>query len=336
MRPVLTAAARRLWREEGTLQLGLPPARAVLVEGLQPEHRQVLALLDGVRTHEQVVTAAADLGCHDAAALLTLLDANGLLLDADSLVPVSPERDERDRLAPDLAALTLVHGPAAPQALRSRRSARVVVHGAGRVGGPLAALLDEAGVGTVDVRDAGTTRLQDTAVGGLRAEDVGRSREQALAGRLRCAPSYRPPSLVVLTDEPPAEVSRVLVRDGIPHLLARVEGTVGVVGPLVRPGHGPCLRCLDLVRTAIDPGWPALVSQRDAAPGVEASDGVLAAAVASQAALQVLQLLEGGTPASEGGTLELEVPGWRWRRRTWPQHPGCECVAHADWFPAIA
>jgi hypothetical protein len=54
---------------------------------------------------------------------------------------------------------------------------------------------------------------------------------------------------------------------------------------------------------------------------------VLASAVASQAALQALELLEGGTPGSVGGTLELTLPGWRWRRRTWPAHPGCDCDA---------
>jgi hypothetical protein len=42
--------------------------------------------------------------------------------------------------------------------------------------------------------------------------------------------------------------------------------------------------------------------------------------------MQVLQLLEGDTPASVGGTLELELPGWQWRRRSWPQHPDCDCA----------
>lgn len=124
----------------------------------------------------------------------------------------------------------------------------------------------------------------------------------------------------------------------MPHLLARVDEHVGTVGPLVLPGRAPCLHCLELVRSSLDPDWPALSAQLGRpARGTAACDGVLAAAVAAQAALQVLQLLEGSTPGSVGGTLELETPGWRWRRRTWPQHPDCPCAwADPGRLPASA
>lgn len=326
MRPVLVPAARRLWRDGGALQLGRPSSRAVVVEGLVGPRRALLPLLDGSRSRDQVVAEAGRAGCHDAAEVLDLLEDAGLLLDADDTRPVGLDRAERDRLAPDVASLALARGRRAAGALLARRSARVVVHGAGRVGGPLAALLAAAGVGTVDVRDAGTTCAADTAVGGLTLTDLGRPRAEALAGRLRSAGSARRPALVVLTDESAEETAAVLVHDGTPHLVARVQETVGRVGPLVLPGSSPCLHCLDLVRSSVDPGWPAVaaqLSQPSRSPA--ACDGVLAAAVAAQAAGQVLQLLEGDTPASVAGTLELESPGWRWRRRSWPQHPGCPC-----------
>ena len=48
--------------------------------------------------------------------------------------------------------------------------------------------------------------------------------------------------------------------------------------------------------------------------------------VAAQAALQVLLLIDGTAhPVSIGGTLELALPDWRWRRRSWPLHPACGC-----------
>lgn len=327
MRPVLVPAARRLWRDRESLQLGRPSGRAVVVEGLDPARRALLPLLDGLRTREQVLTAAAQAGCTDAPEVLDLLDGAGLLLDADALRAPGLDRAEADRLAPDLAALSLLHGPRAAGALLGRRQARVVVHGGGRVGGPLAALLAEAGVGTVDVRDDEVSRPGDTAAAGLRAEDVGRPRGQALAARLRSVGSHRRPDLVVLTDDAPEQTAAALAADGMPHLLARVDELVGLVGPLVLPGHGPCLHCLELVRSSLDPAWPALSAQLSRpGRGPAPCDGVLAAAVAAQAALQVLQLLEGGEPAAVGGTLELELPGWRWRRRSWPQHPDCPCA----------
>jgi bacteriocin biosynthesis cyclodehydratase domain-containing protein len=128
----------------------------------------------------------------------------------------------------------------------------------------------------------------------------------------------------------------VLVRDRVPHLRTRVDGLHGTVGPLVLPGRSSCLACVALVRTEIDPDVAAVV-HLDQPPVLtaEPSHLVLASAVASHAALQVLELLEGGTPASVGGTLELELPDWRWRRRTWPAHPACDCgAASADVVPS--
>lgn len=333
MRPVLAPAAQRLWRGTGTLQVRLSPTRAVLVEGLDVRTRALLPLLDGVRTREQVLAAAGDAAGEVAEALLDTLEAEGLLLDADQLQVPLPAREDRERLAPDLAALTLHHRSRAGEALRARRAARVVLHGAGRVGAPLAALLVEAGVGTVDVRDDAVTRWEDVAPAGLRPHDVGRPRQAALAARLRSDGSSRTPSVVVLTDElaerVPEALCGVLLRDRVPHLPAAVSGLTGVVGPLVLPGQSSCLGCLELVRAGIDPDWPALlaVQEETAVLAAAPSHVVLATAVAAQTAMQVLELLEGGAPASIGGTLELELPGWRWRRRTWPAHPACRCRA---------
>lgn len=328
MRPVLTPAARRLWRGTHTLQLCLTPARGVLLEGLDDGTRHLLTLLDGAHTREQVLDAAAAAGCTSPAQALAVLEEAGLVVDADDLQVPLPERADRLRLAPDAAALALYREATPAQRLRARHAARVVVHGGGRVGGPLAALLCEAGVGGVDLRDPAETGWEDLAVGGLRAGDVGQPRGAALSVQLRVAAGTARPSLVVLTEEVPEQLARVLVRDGVPHLAARTSGLVGVVGPLVLPGRSTCLRCVALVQAAIDPDWPHLVAYDEPGPrGVEPAHGVLAAAVASQAALQVLELLEGDRPASVGGTLELELPGWQWRRRTWPAHPGCDCDA---------
>lgn len=330
MRPVLAPAVRHLWRDPSTLQLGTAPGGGVVVEGLDAGRRALLPLLDGRRTRAEVVLDARTAGCADADVVLQTLEDAGLLLDADALLVPSLDRADRDRLAPDLASLTLVRGAAAPAALVGRREARVVVHGAGRVGGPLSSLLAEAGVGTVDVRDDEPARAADTAVGGVRPDDLGVRRAEAVGRRLRSRGSSRRPDLVVLADDTGdlgGGVAHVLQRDGVPHLVARVDGALGVVGPLVLPGRTGCLRCLDLVRTALDPAWPALAAQQPVGQGQVACDGVLAAAVAAQAAMQALELLAGDVPASAGGTLELALPGWEWRRRTWPPHPACGCGA---------
>jgi bacteriocin biosynthesis cyclodehydratase domain-containing protein len=115
----------------------------------------------------------------------------------------------------------------------------------------------------------------------------------------------------------------------LPHLVAEVREDVGVVGPFVQPGRTACLRCLDLTRTDRDPDWPVVALQLAAGTGgAVACDSALALAVAAQATVQALTLLDGDDlPAAAGGTLELTLPDWRWRRRSWQLHPDCDCHA---------
>ncbi len=312
-RPVLSPALPVLHRVDGSTQLGRTARDAVVVDGAD----LLLALLDGTRTREQVLREAPS-----EAAVLDALEQAGLVLDVDDLAAPGLERDERERLAPDVASLSLVHGRNAAAALLARRSARVVVHGAGRVGAPLAALLVGAGVGAVDVFDDEPTRLADTGVGGLCSTDVARRRGEAVAARLPGPRSPRHPDLVVLTDEPAPGVADALRRSGTPHLRAVVEERTGTVGPLVLPGTS-CLTCQALTHQVLDPGWAT--TRADRHRSTPACDGVLAMAVAAHATLQVLELLEGGRPATVDGSLELTLPGWAWRRRSWPRHPGCPC-----------
>lgn len=337
MRPVLLPALRRLWRDRETLQLGRAPGSAVVLAGLDPGARHALTLLDGTRDDSQVVAEAAAAGCPPARtqALLALLDGAGMLLDASApTLPSGPRTGGHERLGGDVASLVLLRGRAAGTAATRRAAARVLVLGAGRVGSAVAGLLACAGVGAVDVDDPGTTRPQDTGPAGPDPGDVGRTRGEAVRNRLRAiAPSVdlrpRPPHLVVLAPVEGTPLDDLVDRApiGTAHLLAEVRDTVGVVGPLVLPGGSACLHCVDLTRADLDPDWPALAAQlaqpaRTPAP----CDGVLAVAVAAQAAAQALALLDGQTPATVDGSLELTLPDWRWRRRTWTPHVDCGCV----------
>lgn len=337
MRPALLPAHRRLWRDPTTLQLG----RSAVVAGLDPDLRAVLDLLDGSYERATVVAAAAVSGCDPvrAEALVDLLSGAGLLADAaqdrSSLLGLRP--DERERLSADLAGLALLRSDGGVPALALRRALQVLVVGAGRIGTPLALALATAGVGAVDVVDDDVTRPRDTGVGGLGLSDVGRPRGQAARELLaRAAPSSSRlpvvrPDLVVLASgrDDVRDRARRLVLDGTAHLLVEVRDAVGVVGPFVLPGRTPCLRCLDLTRTDLDPAWPVLAHQLPAAgDGELGCDGPLALAVAAQAAMQVLSMADGtAVPASLGGTLEMTLPDWRWRRRAWPVHDACGCAA---------
>jgi hypothetical protein len=346
VRPLLKPALRRLWRDETTLQLGVDPARAVVLADVGPTETRLLAALDGTLDRAGVGRAAAALGVpmHAADRLLDVLIAADVLDDgcaAAALTELEPR--DRERLAPDRAALSLLHPGAgsADRVLTARRSAAVRVVGAGRVGAPLASLLAAAGIGCVEVCDPLATRSPDVAPGGVTSADAGLPRERAAAAAVRrSAPEVsttladgRAPDLTVLTGAPTTGSEQAaMLSAALAHLVAGVRETTGVVGPLVVPGRTACLRCLDLTRAERDAAWPRLAAQlavrreRHADP----CDVVLATLVAAQAAAQALSFLDraavgGPLPPVANGTLEVATPDWRWRRRSWSAHPACGC-----------
>jgi bacteriocin biosynthesis cyclodehydratase domain-containing protein len=335
---MINPAARLLWRAADVVQFELG-GRAVLLEGIDPAlvHRLV-----GKRDSSALRDEPADVTDAAARRSLTVLAEAGYLWprenaegDADDdprLAPPAP------RLAADLAALSARHGHGAAQLLNARRHCAVAVHGAGRVAAHLAALLAAAGIGRVHVADGEPVRLHQTMPGGLCPDDEGRGfGAAATAAVLRSAPEVDPsalpmgerPDLVVLAIDEPIDPER---RDALhahswAHLAVRVGADHGVVGPLVIPGLTSCLRCADLHRHDRDPAWRALavqltVPRRQGA----ASDVTVATITAGVAALQALTYLDGGEPATIDGTLELHLPDWRIRRRSWPAHPDCDCA----------
>ena len=139
------------------------------------------------------------------------------------------------------------------------------------------------------------------------------------------------PDLVILAGRQPLARLAQLAREHVPHLAVIAGEAIGVVGPLVVPRRTACLLCLDYLRAGNDPAWPLILAQLGRRrPEPPACDAVLATAVAAQAAAQALIAIEKSPLASAAvnGTLELVLPDWKWRRRSWPQHPSCPCAAH--------
>src|SRR3954464_15955298 len=150
-RPMLNRALRRVWRDQQTLQLGIEPRHAVVLRGVGRAEERVLELLDGSRAVDTVVADAADLGIDELSVhrlLQTLVRAR--VLDDGELQPRGNERD-RQRLAHDAMSIALLDRTpgAATRALTARADATYAVHGAGRIGATLVALLTAPGAGAV-------------------------------------------------------------------------------------------------------------------------------------------------------------------------------------------
>jgi ThiF family len=341
MRLALKPGLLPVWRDDDTLQIGIDPRRAVAVCGVG-RAAALVSLLDGSRDHEAIIAAARAHGITAEAAdrLITLLATAGVLDDFPAGLLRAVPDGLRSRLAPELATTSLAHGDAdgGARALARRSGTYVRIYGAGKVGSVIATLLAAAGIGHVSSRDSGAVSAADLIPGGLAEADIGAPRSAGAARAIRrTAPEARTdddarrPDLAVLTSHHGPELAAGLLADNVPHLAAAADEAIGIVGPLVVPGRSACLHCLDLARAERDPAWPVVLAQligRQAS--TPACDCVLATSVAAQASAQVLAFVDRGrADAVTNGTLELALPGWQWRRRTWETQVRCGCSSGA-------
>ena len=324
MRPALKPGLIAVWRNRDTVQIGIDPRRAIALTGMRGA-AVLLGLLDGSRDLAQILAAAGDLGISAEAAdrVITLLAVGGALHDFPVTAYRAMPHGLRTRLAPELATAALAHGDAdgGARILARRQGACVRVEGMSRVGLCIASFLTASGIGMVV--STGRPAGLEAALG---APPPGSP--PPLAGMAGPAATGRHPDLVILADVHRRELPGILGREGVPHLAAAASEAIGVVGPLVLPGRTACLRCLDLTRAERDPAWPLILAQlTGGAADPPACDTVLAAAVATQATAQALAFVDRPASASAvtNGTLELVLPDWQWRRRTWTQHDRCGC-----------
>jgi hypothetical protein len=349
----LKSGFRRVWRETGTLQIGLSRQRGTVLHGLTAED---VPLLEGLG--EGIEADVAPRRTERERELLHLLADAGVLTTGRNGGRLRAALGEAaDRLTPDAAVWSIVRPGTADgwSLLAARAGRRVVVRGGGRLGSTLAATLSAAGVGDVRVDDRRRVTAPDLAAAGAGVPDLGRIREEAVMDAVRRAAGRPPviegagasppersglravevdkPDLVILVEPGAADADLAgrLVSADIPHLSVVVQEDVVLVGPLVRPGVGPCLRCLDLHRGDRDPAWPAVLDQVLGAGFGQPEENAVATLAAGLATLQVLAFLDGlgaeawALPASAGATLEIELPDGLIARRTWPAHPRCGC-----------
>jgi bacteriocin biosynthesis cyclodehydratase domain-containing protein len=298
MRPVLRPGLRLVRALSG---------EPVLVDGdqtyaLDAAAADLLAGLDGQRHVSAVLGAEPDATARLAWARLAdaqvVVDAEAPAALARSLGDPVPAAALREA-----SALVAVDPAGAPARWARRRAATVTLVGTGAVTAPLAALLHEAG--------------------------LRRARRDHTS-----APAAADLTVLVHDHEPPVDLVEHLTRESRTHLVAGRRGTRAVVGPLVRPGSTPCLRCTDLARGAESPGW-ARVREPLSHPtpsGVlaEPVSAALVAAVAAAAAAEVLAYVEGAAPALTATTATFGPASVLPVLRSWATQPACGCSWQAE------
>jgi hypothetical protein len=294
------------------------------------EAANVIDLLDGSRDRAQVISEATGLGVPAAVTerVLALLAAAGVLIDFPAATLRSIPAELRQQLSREVvdASLCRADTDGGAQLLARRAATAVQVWGTGRIAATIAELLTSAGIAALARPPGGGRAAAGPAVSRLRSRSASgthRTRPASLA-----VPS---PDLVVVVGWQPPERMLALQRSRVPHLAVSANEAIGIVGPLVRPGTTACLRCLDHTRAERDTAWPLILAQLSGrCADLPDCDATLAMSVAAQAAGQAIAFADHSplADATANGTLELVLPSWRWRRRTWQPHPACICRAH--------
>ncbi len=180
----------------------------------------------------------------------------------------------------------------------------VVVAGAGPTADRLAWRLEEAG---------------------LDARPTGERPEDAVAAP---ALSAAPLAIVVGHFVLDPDFFGLWLRRDIPHLPIVFGDTSVRIGPLIEPGAGPCLYCLDRHRTDADPAWPAIASQlwgrRSAAetPFLASEAATVAARIAER---RLAGTTVTGTAAIPAKSHTIDAATGAIRRRSHVRHPDCAC-----------
>lgn len=139
--------------------------------------------------------------------------------------------------------------------------------------------------------------------------------------------AIHPPDLVILPaiDAVTALAGRPWQARGVPQLPIVVSGDLLSVGPLVRPGTGPCLDCLDRHRGARDPEWASWLAFRAGAPendrDLDTAPELRAAAAALAAWIVSGHQSDRALPA--GVSLSMQRPHPRVHHHLWTRHPSC-------------
>lgn len=114
----------------------------------------------------------------------------------------------------------------------------------------------------------------------------------------------------------PAARSLWLRRD-VPHLPVVYSDTGVMIGPLVIPGNGPCLTCVEFHHRDRDLAWPALAAQL--LDRVSSADqGTLSA----ETAVAAVRMLAAGRV---GVSLRIDAETGERTETTVAQHPHCTC-----------
>jgi bacteriocin biosynthesis cyclodehydratase domain-containing protein len=172
---------------------------------------------------------------------------------------------------------------------------------------------------TVVVAGSGPTVVQlaaDLAASGLR---VRLAPSPSAAAEEECALAIAVGSFVLAP-----EYFALWLRQDVPHLPVIIDDTAVTIGPVIEPGVGPCLHCLNRYRVDADASWPAIATQLLGRRAASESALVASEAAALTSRVTERRLRSGATSVHE--SISLDIATGATTTQTWLPHPECGCI----------
>jgi hypothetical protein len=332
-----------LWRDLNSLQIGSGQKRVIL-DSLSPAQERLIAALYRGIADKQLPQLLDDLGVEAE-------DGNHLV---DSLQPLFLQNTKpmKSALSEEFVAgafaeiirASLLNSADGATVLMERKFRTVHIDDLSAPGLALTLGLASAGVGRVVTHDQSFVQDKDLGPSGYPTQLLGRTKVDAVRALLASSPNQMgvvqghkltPRNLeaidcaAIIAHEAiePRRYVQWLNRD-VPHLALSFEVDHASVSPLIVPGRGPCLFCLEQARVNLDPSWPVIASQLITTKERldDSASRLFCAGVAIQKILGHLDFV------GAFGQTEKELVGYRLNLASgtiaefrWAEHEACTC-----------
>jgi len=326
-------------RSESQVQIGVDQRVRLDLELKSPGELEALLKLETMATLPEMRRLVSSQGGQSrrVATLIRQLTEAGCLAGKDTTQ--SPRwnipTEHRESLSPEAETRGLVQTDGWAAAARRSRQ-RVSVYGLGRTGANLALDLACAGVGILQLYDPALVTGRDVGLV-YRKQDIGQVRSTALAqiidqaglpSETRTSGRWAKPDVAVLTGYEVVDPQRAefLTTHLVPHLPVVIDELSITCGPWVDPKTGPCVGCLHLHRTDLDPLWYRVATQQWSRCRVakRGEDTTLAAMAAGFGAAQVVAALAGDQPSTIGQSATVTMPAYDLAWTKHQAHPNCQ------------
>lgn len=332
-----------LWRDLNSLQIGSGQKR-VIFDSLSPAQERLIAALYRGIADKQLPQLLNDLGVEPE-------DGNHLV---DSLQPLFLQNTKpmKSALSEEFVAgafaeiirASLLNSADGATVLMERKFRTVHIDDLSAPGLALTLGLASAGVGRVVTHDQSFVQDKDLGPSGYPTQLLGRTKVDAVRALLASSPNQMGvvqghkltarnleaidcAAIIAHEAIEPRRYVQWLNRD-VPHLALSFEVDHASVSPLIVPGRGPCLFCLEQARVNLDPSWPVIASQLITTKERldDSASRLFCAGVAIQRILGHLDFV------GAFGQTEKELVGYRLNLASgtiaefrWTEHEACSC-----------